>query len=99
MPVFKIESIEGDGKAKVVHQNLLLPLFSDPSDHTSMFDTESMVDQTVNMHGVIAAGAVTSHVQDMSAYSKAQVADMLQQGLLSQHVQQFVTVPLNNTMT
>ena len=71
MPVFKIESMEGDGKTKVVHENLLLPLFSDPSDHTNISDTESMVDQTVNMHEVIAAGAVTSHVQDMSAYSKA----------------------------
>ena len=54
----------------MVHWNLLLPLFSDPLDHTNKLDTESMVDQTVNMHGVIAAGAVTSHVQNMSAYSK-----------------------------
>ena len=69
----------------------MLPLFSDPSDHTNTLDTESIIDQTVNMHGVIAVGAVTSHVQDMSAYSKAQVADMLQQGLLPQLVQQFVT--------
>ena len=91
MPVFKIESMESDGKMKVVHQNLLLSLFSDPSDHTNTLDTESMVDQPVNMHGVIAASAVTSHVQDMAAYSKAQVADMLQQGLLPQLVQQFVT--------
>ena len=68
----------------------MLPLFSDPSDHTNTSDTESVVDQTVNMHGLIAAGAVTSHVQDMGAYSKAQVADMLQQGLLPQLVQQFV---------
>ena len=83
--------MEGDGKTKVVHQNLLLPLFSNPSDHANTLDTESMVDQTVNTHGVIAAGAVTSHVQDMGAYSKAWVADMLQQGLLPQLVQQFVT--------
>ena len=55
---------------KVVHQNLLLPLSSDPLDHTNTSDTESVVDQTVNMHGVIAASAVTSHVQDMGAYSK-----------------------------
>ena len=54
--------MEGDGKMKVLHQNLLLPLFSDPSDHTNKSDTESVVDQTVNMHGVIAVGAVTSHV-------------------------------------
>ena len=34
MPVFKIKSMEGDDNMKVVHQNLLLPLFTDPSDHT-----------------------------------------------------------------
>ena len=50
-----------------------------------------MVDQTINMHGVIAVGVVTSHVQDKSAYNKAWVADMFQQGLLPQLVQQFVT--------
>ena len=58
---FKIESMEGDSKTKVVHQNLLLPLFSDPSDHTNTLDTESVVDQTVNMHLVIATSAVTCH--------------------------------------
>ena len=91
MPAFKVESMEGDGKTKVVHQNLLLLLFSNPSDHTNMSDTESVVDQTVNMYRVIAVGVVSSHVQDMSAYSKAQVADMFQQGLLPQLAQQFVT--------
>ena len=91
MPVFKVEWMQGDGKTKVVHWNLLLPLFSDPSDHTNTLDTESVVDQTVNMYGVIAAGAFTSHVQDMSNCSKAWMADMLQQGLLPQLVQQCVT--------
>ena len=32
LPVLKIQSTEGDDKEKVVHRNLLLPLFSDPSD-------------------------------------------------------------------
>ena len=31
IPVFKIKSMEDDDKTKVVHRNLLLPLFSDPS--------------------------------------------------------------------
>ena len=75
--------MEGDGKMKVVHWNLLPPLFSDPSDHTNKLDTESMVDQTVKTHEVIAA---TSHLQNMSAYSKVQVGDMFQQGLLQQPV-------------
>ena len=70
---------------KVVHRNLLLPLFSDPSDHTSELDTKPVVYQTVSTHEIIAAGAVTSHVQNMSAYSRAWVANMLQQAL------QFVT--------
>ena len=75
LPVFKIEPIEGEGKMKVVHQNLLLPIFSDPLDHTNELDAESMVDQTVNTHGVVAVSAVTSHVQNMSAYSRAWVTN------------------------
>ena len=66
---------------KVVHRNLLQPLFSDPSDHTSERDTMSVADQTVSTHDVIAAGVVGSHVQNMGAYSTAQVANMFQQGL------------------
>ena len=86
--------MESDGKMKVVHYILFLPLFFDPSDHTNTSDTESMVDQTVNMHGIIAASTVTSHMQDMGAYSKVQVVDVLQQGLLPQLVQQVVTALL-----
>ena len=76
IPVFKIKSMDSDYKMKVVHRNLLLPLFSDPSDHTSELDTKSMVDQTVSMHEVTAVGAIASHVQNMDAYSRAQVTDM-----------------------
>ena len=65
----------------MVHRNLLLPLFYDPSDHTSKSDAKSVVDQTVSTHEVIAAGVVTSHVQNMSAYSRAWVRNMFQQGL------------------
>ena len=78
IPVFKIKSMEGDDKMKVVHRNLLLPLFSDPLDHTSESDTKSVVDQTVSMHEVIAIGVVTSHVQNMGACSRAQVKNMFQ---------------------
>ena len=42
-PVFKIQSTEGDD-TKVIDRNLLLPLFSDPSDQTSEQDSKSMVD-------------------------------------------------------
>ena len=61
IPVFKIKSTEGDDKMKVVYRNLLLPLFSDVSDHTSELDTKSVADQTVSKHEVIATGAVASH--------------------------------------
>ena len=81
IPVFKIKPMEGDDKTKVVHRNLLLPLFSDPSDHTNELDTKSMVDQTVSTHEVIAAGAVTSHVQNICAYSRGWVANRFQQRL------------------
>ena len=70
--------MEGENKMKVVHRNLLLPLFSDPSDHTSELDTKSMVDQTVSTYDVITVGVVTSHVQNMSAYSRACVTDIFQ---------------------
>ena len=71
IPVFKIKSMEGDNKMKVVHRNLLLPLFSDPSDHTSELDIKSMAGQTVSTREVIAAGVVASHVQKKGAYSRA----------------------------
>ena len=54
--------MEGDDKMKVMHRNLLLPLFSDPSDQTSESDTKSMVEQTVSTHEVVAVGAIACHV-------------------------------------
>ena len=81
MPVFKIKSKEGDDKMKVGHRNILPPQFSDPSDHTSELDTKSMVDQTVSMYEVIAAGVIASLVQNMGAYSRAWVTNMFQRGL------------------
>ena len=44
-----------------------------------------MVDQTVDTHGVAVASVVTSHVQNMAAYSTTWVASLFQHGL------QFVT--------
>ena len=82
--------MKGDDKMKVVHRNLLLPLLSDPSDHTIELDTEYLVDQTGSTHEIIAAGVVTSHVQNVSACSRVWVTNMFQQGL------QFVATLLNN---
>ena len=61
-------SMESDHKMKVVHRNLLLPLFSDPSDHTSKSDTKSMVDQTVSVQEVITVGAIASPVHNLPGY-------------------------------
>ena len=81
IPVFNIKYMKVDDKMKVVHRNLLLPLFSDPSDHTSELDPKFMVDQTVSTHEVIAVGVIASHVQNIGAYSRAWVTNMFQRGL------------------
>ena len=81
LPVFKIQSMEGDDKKTVVHRNLLLPLFSDPSNQTSELDNKYVVDQTVSTQVVIAVSAVTSHVHNLSTYGTAWVTDMFQRGL------------------
>ena len=57
--------MEGDDKTKVVHRNLLLPLFSDPSDQTSKSDTKSVVDQTVSAQEAIAKGMINSHMHNL----------------------------------
>ena len=44
IPVFKIQSTEGDDKMKVVHMNPLLPLLSDSSHQTSKSDNKDVVD-------------------------------------------------------
>ena len=80
LPVFKIQSTEGDG-TKVVHGNLLLPLFSDPSDQTSEQDSKSLVDQTVGTQEIIAASAVISHVHNLSTYIRAWVSNIFQKEL------------------
>ena len=78
---FKIKSTEGDDKMKVVRRNLLLPLFSDPSDQTSESDTKCMVYQTVSAQEAIANGAIASHVHNLGTYSRAHVTNMFQRGL------------------
>ena len=81
IPVFRIQLKEGEDKTKVMHRNLLLPLFSDPSDESSKLDNKSMVDQTVSTQAVIVVSAVTSHVHNLSTYGTAWVKDMFQRGL------------------
>ena len=51
---------------KVVHRNLLLPLFSDPLHQTSEQDSKSLVDQTMGTQEIIAVSAVISHVYNLS---------------------------------
>ena len=85
IPVFKIQSVEGDDKVKIVHRhrNPLLPLFSDPSDQTSEQDSESLVDpkETTGTLVVMAVGAIASHVHNLSTCEGAQATNMFQRGL------------------
>ena len=80
LPVFKIQSTEGDDM-KVVHRNLLFPLFSDLLNRTSEQDSKSLVDQTVSTQEIITASAVISHVHNLSTYGRAQMANIFQKGL------------------
>ena len=73
--------MEGDEKMKVVHRNLLLLLFSDPSDHTSELNNKSVADQTVSVQEVIVAGVITSHMQNLGMYTRTWVTNMLQREL------------------
>ena len=61
---------------KVVHGNLLLPLFSDPSDQANESDDKFMVDPTISTQVVIVAGVVNSDVHNLSTYGRGQVTDM-----------------------
>ena len=68
----------------IVHRNLLLPLYSDPSDQTGEPDNNrSLVDpkETMDTQVAIIASAIASHVHNLSAYEGAQVANMFQRGL------------------
>ena len=55
--------MEGDNKEKVVHRNLLLPLFSDPLDQTNEPDNKSLVDQKETMSTQVAIAQVTNMFQ------------------------------------
>ena len=77
----KLNQWEGDDKMKVVHRNLLLPLFSDPSDQTSKLDAESVVDQTVSTQDAIVKGVIASHMHNLSTYGRAWVTKMFHRGL------------------
>ena len=66
LPVFKIQSMEGDDM-KAVYRNLLLPLFSDPMDQTSEQDSESLVDpkETIGTQVAIEESAIASHLHNL----------------------------------
>ena len=80
LPVFKIQSMEGDD-TRVVHRNLLLPLFSDILDQTSEQDSKSLVDHTVGTQEIIVVSAVISHVHNLSTYGRAWVAKHVPKGI------------------
>ena len=80
--VFKIQSTEGDD-TKVVHKNLLLPLFSDPLDQTSKQDSKSLVGpkETIGTQVVILVSAIASHVHNLGTCEGAQVTNLFQRRL------------------
>ena len=74
----------GHDGVKIVHRNLLLPLFSDPLHQTSKLDNNrSLVDpkETMGTQVAIVVSAIASHVHNLSAYEGAQVTNMFQRGL------------------
>ena len=75
--------MEGDDKVKIVHRNLLLPLFSEPLDQASEQDSKSLVDpkETISTQVVVVAGAIASHVHNLSACEGTLVTNMFQRGL------------------
>ena len=84
IPVFKIKSMEGeDIGVKIVHRNLLLPLFSDPFDQTGeLVNNNSPVDpkETMSTQVAVVVSAFVSHVHNLSTYERAQVTNMFQRG-------------------
>ena len=83
LPVFKIQSMGADDNEKVVHRNLLLPLFSDPLDQTSEQDNKSPVDpkETMSTKVAFVVSVIASNVHNLSACEGAQVTHMFQRGL------------------
>ena len=73
--------MEGDDKMKVVHRNLLLPLYSDPSDQTSKCDPKSVVDQTMSAQEAMAKGVIASLVHNLGTYGRVQVTNIFQRGI------------------
>ena len=65
----------------MVHNNLLLPLFSDPSGQTNEQDSKSLVDQTMGTQEIIVVSAVISHMHNLSTYVRAWVTNTFQKGL------------------
>ena len=67
----------------MVHRNLLLPLFSDPSDQTSEQDSEPLVDpkETIGAQVVITVSVIASHVHKLSTCEGAQVTNLFQMEL------------------
>ena len=68
----------------MLHKNLLLPLLSKPLDHAGeLHNSRSLADpkETMGTQVAIAASAIASHVQNLSACEGVQVTNMIQKGL------------------
>ena len=71
-------------RVKIVHRNLLLPLFSDPLDQTGeLVKNNSLVNpkETMGTQVAVVVSAIASHVHNLSTYEGAQVTNMFQRAL------------------
>ena len=69
---------------KIVHRNLLLPLFSDPLDHAGEPDNSRSLVNPKDTKGAQVATTVSviaSHVHYPGAYEGVQVTNLIQKGL------------------
>ena len=69
---------------KIVHRNLLLPLLSNPLDHTGELDNSRSLanpKESIDTQGATAASAIASHVHNLGAYEGVQVTNLIQMEL------------------
>ena len=74
----------GDDRVKIVHRNLLLPLFSDSLDCAGELDNSRSLanpKETIGAWVAIVASAIASHVHKLGAYEGVQVTNLIQKGL------------------
>ena len=73
----------GDDRVKMVHRNLLLPLFSNPLDRAGEPDNSRSLansKETIGAQVAIVVSAIASHVHNLGAYEGVQVTNLNPEG-------------------